>query len=321
MVGILAQEVSDLKNRRSDTSSTRSSAQSGTSTPRSQGMEPQVERMLSRLEEFEKAMQADRQSTTSPRSNRSLLEPTPVRSEVFQINTPTPSGSPPPSPEKTGSPLVASMQAEVGSGKGSDSPGSLKDWEKVQPLHLALRDPRQKLLEAMERVKEMPKNWELPANLKECVAQALLIQIFSRFGSMGDFAKHWIREHGVEKNHVANEMTMLAMVIDRQLISQPEFIASEGCEILCRRVLAIQRAFQECSSESDWRMPKGANAAKWKSKVRWDLASEIDWGKLSEEALSIPAVEAEIQERLQKKALFQKYLAKSQDSRSAEETG
>ena len=61
-------------------------------------------------------------------------------------------------------------------------------------------------------------------------------------------------------------------------------------------------------------MPKGANASKWKSKVRWDLALEIDWGKLSEESLSLPAVEAEIQDRMQKKALFAKYLNKSHDS-------
>ena len=58
----------------------------------------------------------------------------------------------------------------------------------------------------------------------------------------------------------------------------------------------------------DWRQPKGAGAAKWKSKVRWDLAQEIDWRALESDDEEIPEVEKELQTRLRDKAIAHRYL-------------
>ena len=55
-----------------------------------------------------------------------------------------------------------------------------------------------------------------------------------------------------------------------------------------------------------------ASASKWKSKVRWDLAEQIDWRKIQEDSdFSMLGLEKEISERLQQKALFNKYLGKA----------
>ena len=73
---------------------------------------------------------------------------------------------------------------------------------------------------------------------------------------------------------------------------------------MARELYGLSRAFENCKCRDDWRQPKGAGANKWKSKVRWDLASEIDWSPLSEEGGTIQDVEKDIQDRLQRKELW-----------------
>ena len=104
---------------------------------------------------------------------------------------------------------------------------------------------------------------------------------------------------------------MLAMVLDKLVSTMPEFIRSEGCEILARRVYALRRAFSEVKGLDDWRQSKGVKANQWKSKVRWDLAHEIDWRSLAQNDETLPGVERDLQNQLQAKALFNKYLAKA----------
>ena len=136
------------------------------------------------------------------------------------------------------------------------------------------------------------------------MAPDLLVQIYSEHGSSGKFAKWWIKAKELEHNHVANEMIMIAMVLDKI----PNCIGTEGCEILASRVYALRRAFSDVKGINDWRQPKGANAAKWKSKVRWDLANAVDLRSLNEMCELIPNVEADISKALRDKALFLKYL-------------
>ena len=58
----------------------------------------------------------------------------------------------------------------------------------------------------------------------------------------------------------------------------------------------------------DWCQPKGAGAAKWKSKVRWGLAQDIGWRALEADDEDIPEIEKELQTRLRDKALAHRYL-------------
>ena len=108
-----------------------------------------------------------------------------------------------------------------------------------------------------------------------------------------------------------HEMMLHCRTLDRRIKSMAEFPSTEGCEIICARIYALRRAFKDVFHLADWKQPKGQQASKWKSKVRWDLANEIDWRSLSEGDGTLPNVEKDIQDRLQVKALFNKYPSKS----------
>eukprot|EP00972_Heterocapsa_arctica_P019583 2890142-Heterocapsa_arctica.AAC.1 len=94
-------------------------------------------------------------------------------------------------------------------------------------------------------------------------------------------ANRWTQEKELQRNHVAHEMLLMCMVLDKSLMGSPDFVNSEGCEIMCRRIYALKKAFENVKTANDWKQPKGSAAAKWKSKVRWDLANEIDIRALS----------------------------------------
>ena len=102
-------------------------------------------------------------------------------------------------------------------------------------------------------------------------------------------------------------------MLDRMIRSSPEFIMSEGCEIMCSRIYALRRAFHDVQQQADWKQPKGQNAAKWRSKVRWDLANEVDWRSQLDGDEMLPNVEKDLQERLHVKTFFNKYFHKATD--------
>ena len=109
------------------------------------------------------------------------------------------------------------------------------------------------------------------------------------------------------KNNVCSELKLLCLVLDKSIMGNPEFPKTESCEMLCRRIYAIRRAFREVHCLSDWKPPKGAGA-KWKSKVRWDLANEIDWQGIVRDKDDLPELEKEVTDRLKEKALITKTL-------------
>ena len=104
-------------------------------------------------------------------------------------------------------------------------------------------------------------------------------------------------------------MTLLCMVLDRSVMSTPDFASTEGCEMICRRIYGLKRAFRDVKSLGDWKQPKGNAGQKWRSKVRWDLSAEIDWRSLQEDDEEIPEAEHELQLRMKDKALMAKALA------------
>ena len=60
--------------------------------------------------------------------------------------------------------------------------------------------------------------------------------------------------------------------------------------------------------ESDWRRPKSANGAKWKSMVNWGYAEEyLDLNKST--TPDAMAADGEVAERLKKKAAISKHLS------------
>jgi hypothetical protein len=175
-------------------------------------------------------------------------------------------------------------------------------------LRQALRDPRAKVLEQLESASSSQVDWVLPANVEERVAAPLLVQIFSVHPSATAMANRWVQEKELQRNHVAHEMLLMCMVLDKSLMGPADFVTSEGCEIMCRRIYALKKAFENVKTANDWRQPKGAGAAKWKSKVRWDLANEIDIRALAGDVESLPGIDKELQGRLKERALLNKYV-------------
>ncbi|CAK0877995.1 unnamed protein product [Prorocentrum cordatum] len=169
----------------------------------------------------------------------------------------------------------------------------------LEPLREALRDPRERLL----------------ANL----SKILLVQTYGKHGSMVKFATDWARLEELNRNHIGREIMLHCMALDRMLEASPEFIQTAGREILRAGVYALKRAFKDVAGIKDWKQPRGSGANKWKSKVRWDLASELDWRSLTEGEEAHPGVERDLTARLQHKDLFQKYLQKGGSDAAKEE--
>ena len=185
-------------------------------------------------------------------------------------------------------------------------------------LQEALRDHRSKVLDQLKSYKKETE-WAMPANITERVDPHLLVQMFSPHPSAEKMAQAWIQEKQLERNHITHEIILLALVLDRSLMEDTGFVNSQTCEIVCRRVYALKKAFEAVKSTADWKQPKGAASSKWKSKVRWDIANEIDLRALVGETDSIPEVDRELQARLKDKALMSKWIETSTGSAKEED--
>ena len=93
----------------------------------------------------------------------------------------------------------------------------------------------------------------------------------------------------------------LVLIASPELNSQAPF-----SEVALRRLHDIEPAFASVTRESDWRPVKGNK--NWKTKVQYAVLDEIDARKLAEGGTVIEAVEKEVRERLQQKALMAKVL-------------
>ena len=195
-------------------------------------------------------------------------------------------------------PGLSRSSAAATAGSGDVDTARLRD---------ALRDPRERVLEQLEGLKQAV-DWSFPANVSERVALPLLVQIFSTRPSATQMAQRWAQDKQLERNHVAHEMLLMCMVLDKSLLSIRDFVNMKGCEIIARRNYALKKAFENVRNVNDWRQPKSAAGRKWKSKVRWDLANEIDLRALSGEVEALPGFDGELQGRLNDRALLTKYV-------------
>ena len=236
--------------------------------PNPEMMMPAVDSILKRLKEHESAVQMDRAGG-----------PRPGASEDSTV----------------GPPGLSRSSAPATAGSSDLDTARLRD---------ALRDPRERILEQLQGLKPTV-DWSLPANISERVAPPLLVQIFSTHPSATQMAQRWVQDKQLERNHVAHEMLLMCMVLDKSLLSVRDFVNTESCEIIARRIYALKKAFENVRNAHDWRQPKGAAGSKWKSKVRWDLANEIDLRALSGEVGALPGVDKELQGRLKDRALLQ----------------
>ena len=179
----------------------------------------------------------------------------------------------------------------------------------VEEFRKGMVPPRESLASHLDSyTAEVP--WKLPADLKARVAPHLLMQIYGAYPTCTEFIKCFVREKQLEGHHIEHEMQVLALAVDSQVKSDSNFINTEACEILCRRVYGIRRAFSAVKNRMDWQQPKGQGAHKWKSKVQWALLDEIDMRALKADSCTIDSVEEDLRKQLERKALMNKWLVK-----------
>ena len=180
-------------------------------------------------------------------------------------------------------------------------------------------DTRAAMLEHLEKYADKP-GWNL-AGTKERIAPWYLGRRYKTGRSAAVETRQFISERELDNCHAAQEMMLLAMILDRIIREPGDIINSEATEILCRRLHGLELAFAKVRKMSDWKQPRGQQGQKWRTKVRWELCDQYDIRALDEEELYIPGADEEVKNRLEKKALFNKYLNKATESTAqAEDT-
>jgi hypothetical protein len=173
-------------------------------------------------------------------------------------------------------------------------------------------NPRDDVIAQLTRYQELP-DWSLGGTSAR-VAPTFLARTYKSGITAAGGARNWATEKELEGCHVAKEFLLLAMVLDRLVRSNEDVVNSEAVEILCRRMHGIKRAFSDVHCANDWKQPRGQQGQKWKSRVKWELCDQYDIRALDSEELNIPEADDEVKQRLEKMALFNKYLAKAAPS-------
>ena len=165
------------------------------------------------------------------------------------------------------------------------------------------------MLDHLARYREIPE-WSL-GGTKERIAPFVLARLF-KSGQMGTTEmKRFIASKEIDSCHSASELMLLAMVVDRMMMLNVDLVNSEAMEIVCRRIHGLKRAFEGVRRLSDGKQPKGPAGQKWKTKVKWELCDQYDIRALGEEGAYIPGADEEVRQRLEKTAIFNKYLTKA----------
>ena len=97
--------------------------------------------------------------------------------------------------------------------------------------------------------------WKLPAGVTHRIAPGLPVKTYSRYGSFTRFGRAWVADKELERNHEAHEMVLHSMLLDKMILSSPEFPTPEGCDMIARRVYGIKRAFREARCAHGWKQP------------------------------------------------------------------
>ena len=182
--------------------------------------------------------------------------------------------------------------------------------ETISFLERRALNPREALLAALKNYKEV----DAPAfgDLKARVAPHVLARLYRSGRTAKLEMSEWRRSKQLERCQAAGETIMLAMVLDRMLEHGEDLVNNQSAELICRRLYSLLKAYERVNKLEDWQRPKNQSGQKWKSKVDWMLGDM--YFKIYEEENEIPEADDEVQEKLKKKALFNKHLSGAAES-------
>jgi hypothetical protein len=189
---------------------------------------------------------------------------------------------------------------------------------RIQQLEEEAVSPKDAALAHLRRYQDID-GFKIGGDATVRVAPSMVAKLYKNGRTASRELDEFVRSRGLERCHSATELPTLGLILDRLVVdsASSEVINMPAVEVVCRKIYGLIGAFEDVKSESDWKMPKGANAGKWKSKVKWTLLQEYDVKFLDSSDWSIPEADREVSDRLQKRALFNKHLSSSEPDSSA----
>ena len=180
--------------------------------------------------------------------------------------------------------------------------------ELIDNLEESFKDLRVVALEKLRAYREEVR-WSLPAGAKARSAPFIIARVYRNGRSFEDYVRELARRKELSGNHLADEMVMLAMMVDRAIAeAPPEWMNYKTTEVALRRLYALERAFEPVRGLHDWKPPKNPSKH-WRSKVLLNVMDEIDVGSMDPDGHGIESVDREVRERLKDRALIAKSLA------------
>ena len=121
------------------------------------------------------------------------------------------------------------------------------------------------------------------------------------------YAKDWIAAHKLEKCNLAHQMTVNLMMADTALLyDNANILNMASFEILARRCYGLEKAFELCTANDDWKDEK-------RKKVRMHLLDKYDLYAIMSTGTSVPAADQEVKKEMEVQAQFNKYLHKVEE--------
>ena len=129
----------------------------------------------------------------------------------------------------------------------------------IKPLLALCVNAHALVLAELRRIRMIPGDkWPFPKGFRTRVAAAYIAHIFSRFPRAEDYGNAWLKSHGVESCAIARVILVYMKMIDDWLTEDclEGFINFTTTELICRKALALEEAFERCSEIDDWLQPK-----------------------------------------------------------------
>ena len=189
--------------------------------------------------------------------------------------------------------------------------------DQITQLREGARNPKDALLSTLAQYKSGAGGAPV-GGVKARVAPTVLAKLYKGGRSARVETQEWLKSKELQTAGVAQEINMLAMVLDRMMSSgqHDDLINSQVAELTCLRLYSIWKAYERVTCMNDWRRPKAQSGGKWRSKVDWSLAEEylrLDADPTTENRRA----DEEVMEKLKRRAIMNKHLTEMRSGQPA----
>jgi hypothetical protein len=174
-------------------------------------------------------------------------------------------------------------------------------------MEKAVEPPYQAFLRQLRKYKDI-EYWPMPKGFQERLAPKYLCEVY-REGTALRYAKDWIIKHNLQNNSPAQEMLSIMQAVDDSILfDNADVINALAFEKLVRRAYGLERAFEDCWLEPDWKRVESKK--QWKSKVKWSLCERYDVRSQIGKAHRIYEVDEEARKEMERDANLSKWYNK-----------